>query len=71
MSATPRSISRADFVLGPYRASRNDRAAWQVLNTLGPYLLLWWLTLRAATVSLWLLPPLILLLFMRRAPRAG
>lgn len=42
--------------------SRNDRAAWQVLNTLVPYLLLWWLALRAAAVSLWLLPPLILLL---------
>jgi len=62
MSATPHSITRADFVFGPYRASRNDRATWQMLNTLVPYLLLWWLTLRVAAVSLWLLPPLILLL---------
>lgn len=62
MSASTRSITRADFVLRPFMTSRNDKAAWQVLNTLIPYGLLWWLVLKASAVSLWLLPPLILLL---------
>ncbi|MCP9825567.1 fatty acid desaturase [Synechococcus sp. EJ6-Ellesmere] len=41
---------------------RNDVAAWQVTNTLVPYFLLWWLSLKAAAISLWLLPPLLVLL---------
>lgn len=46
----------------PFMVSRNDVAAWQMVNTLLPYLLLWWLALWAAKHSVWWLPPLILLL---------
>lgn len=62
MRAPAGHITRADFLLAPFMASRNDRAAWQGFNTLLPYLLLWWLAMHAAAVSRWLLPPLILLL---------
>ncbi|QEY32676.1 fatty acid desaturase [Synechococcus sp. RSCCF101] len=43
---------------------RSDRRAWfQIITTLVPYALLWWLTLRAAALAIWfVVPPLVVLL---------
>jgi len=37
------------------------RAVWQMVNTLGPYILLWYLMYRSLSVSYWLTLPLIIL----------
>lgn len=58
------SPQKADFVLTPYIQSSNLRATYQILNTLVPYGLLWILAVRAASISLWLLPPILLLLIL-------
>jgi acyl-lipid omega-6 desaturase (Delta-12 desaturase) len=55
-------IKKSDFVLNPYMKSNDLRATWQILNTVGPYLLLWFLAVKAAGISLWLLPPIMVLM---------
>lgn len=37
-------------------------ATYQILNTVVPYIALWFLAVKAATVSLWFLPPIIILM---------
>ena len=51
-----------DFILKPFNKRSNTRALIQILNTLIPYGLLWWLMLQAAGVSLWLPPPFLIVL---------
>jgi acyl-lipid omega-6 desaturase (Delta-12 desaturase) len=51
-------IKKSDFVLTPYMKSNDWRATYQILNTVVPYVLLWWLAVKAAPISLWLLPPI-------------
>ncbi|NMG09993.1 fatty acid desaturase [Brasilonema sp. UFV-L1] len=46
----------------PYMKSNDWRATYQILNTVVPYLLLWFLAVKAAAVSLWLLPPIMVLI---------
>jgi len=53
-AATP-GISRQSFDLKPFTVSSDAIASWQLVNTLLPYGLLWWLALQALTVSPWLL----------------
>ena len=62
------AIARSDFDLRPFMASSNWLGTWQILNTLLPYGLLWWLALVALKQAPWLLPPLIALqvLFLAR-----
>ncbi len=55
-------IKKSDFVLAPYMKSNDGQAIYQILNTVVPYLLLWPLAIKAAAVSLWLLPPIMLLM---------
>jgi acyl-lipid omega-6 desaturase (Delta-12 desaturase) len=55
-------VKKSDFVLTPYMKSNNIRATYQILNTVVPYLLLWFLAVKAAAVSIWLLPPIIVLM---------
>ncbi|MDB9394292.1 fatty acid desaturase [Microcystis aeruginosa] len=57
-------IKKTDFVLTPYIKSSNLRATYQILNTVVPYVLLWILAVKAASISLWLLPPIIALLIL-------
>ncbi|NJN48570.1 MAG: fatty acid desaturase [Alkalinema sp. RL_2_19] len=57
-------MRKSDFVLQPYMKSSNFRASVQILNTVLPYLLLWVLAVKAAAVSLWLLPPIMVLMVM-------
>jgi acyl-lipid omega-6 desaturase (Delta-12 desaturase) len=58
------TVKKSDFVLTPYMKSNNWRATYQILNTLVPYFCLWLLAAKAATVSLWLLPPIIALMVL-------
>jgi acyl-lipid omega-6 desaturase (Delta-12 desaturase) len=55
-------IKKSDFVLTPYMQSNDWRATYQILNTVLPYLLLWFLAVKAAPISLWLLPPIMVLM---------
>jgi len=55
---------RSAFSLRPYMDSSNLRGAWQVLNTLGPVVLLWALVPVAARTSWWLLVPLVVLMVL-------
>lgn len=57
-------IKKSDFVLAPYMKSNDLRAAYQVLNTVVPYILLWFLAARAAEFSLFLLPPIMILIVL-------
>lgn len=57
-------LKKSDFVLAPYMKSNNLRATYQILNTLVPYLGLWFLAVKAAAISLWLMPPIIILLVL-------
>lgn len=55
-------IKKSDFVLNPYMESNDLRATIQILNTLIPYLGLWAIAVKVATISLWLLPPILVLM---------
>lgn len=56
------TVKKSDFILAPYMKSNDLRATYQILNTVVPYILLWFLAVKAASVSFWLLPPIILLM---------
>ena len=48
-------------IVAPYQHSSTGRALWQLLTTLVPYFLLWYVIYHASTVSLWLaVPPALL-----------
>ena len=56
------TVKKSDFVLAPYMKSNDLRATYQILNTVVPYVLLWFLAVKVASVSFWLLPPIMVLL---------
>jgi acyl-lipid omega-6 desaturase (Delta-12 desaturase) len=56
------TIHKSDFVLTPYMKSNDFRATWQIVNTVVPYVLLWFLAVRVATISYWLLPPIVMMM---------
>lgn len=60
----PHLLRKTDFVLRPYIKSSDLRATYQILNTVVPYVLLWLLAVKAVSISLWLLPPIIALLIL-------
>ena len=55
-------IKKSDFVLTPYMKSNDLWATYQILNTVIPYIVLWFLAVKAAAVSFWFLPPIIILM---------
>lgn len=61
-------VKKSDFVLAPYMKSSDLRATYQILNTVIPYLGLWVLAVKAASISPWLVLPLIvpMVLFLLR-----
>jgi len=61
-------VRRSDFVLRGYMTPSNRLGLWQLVNTLVPYGLLWWLALEALQHQRWLLIPVIVLqvLFLAR-----
>jgi acyl-lipid omega-6 desaturase (Delta-12 desaturase) len=56
------AIEKSDFVLTPYMKSNDFRATYQILNTVVPYIFLWFLAVKAAAISFWLLPPIVILM---------
>jgi omega-6 fatty acid desaturase (delta-12 desaturase) len=48
-------------IVAKYQKPSTGRALWQVANTLGPYLLLWYLMYRSLAVSWWITVPLAIL----------
>ncbi len=56
------TVKKSDFVLAPYMKSNDLRATYQILNTVVPYVFLWFLAVKAASISLWLLPPILVLM---------
>jgi acyl-lipid omega-6 desaturase (Delta-12 desaturase) len=55
-------VKKSDFLLTPYMKSNDWRATYQILNTVVPYVLLWFLAAKAASISFWLLPPILVLI---------
>ena len=56
------AIKKSDFVLAPYMKSNNLKATCQILNTVVPYIFLWFLAFKAAAISVFLLPPIMVLM---------
>ncbi len=48
-------------IVAKYQQSSTPRAVWQIVNTLVPYTLLWYLMYRSLAVSWWLVVPLAIL----------
>src|SRR5580692_9603106 len=48
-------------IVAKFQKPSTPRAVWQMVNTFGPYVLLWCLMYRCLTISWWLLPPLAVL----------
>ncbi len=57
-------IKKSDFVLNPYMKSDDLRATYQILNTVIPYIFLWFLAFKVASISYWLLPPIMILIVL-------
>ena len=55
-------IKKSDFVLNPYMKSNDLWATYQIINTVVPYICLWFLAVKAAEFSLWLLPPIMVMM---------
>ncbi len=56
------TIKKSDFVLNPYMQSNDLWAIYQILNTVVPYIFLWFLAFKMAAISTWLLLPIIILI---------
>src|SRR5437879_3698185 len=48
-------------IVAKYQKSSTPKATWQIVNTLGPYALLWYLMYHALVVSWWITAPLAIL----------
>jgi len=48
-------------IVAKYQEPSGARASWQIINSLGPYLLLWWLMYHSVAISYWLTLPLAVL----------
>ena len=59
MARSPSSVSHA--TVARFQAPSATKAAWQVVNSVIPYLLLWLAMVRAMAVSYWLILPLAIL----------
>lgn len=58
------TLEKSDFVLSPYMQSNDWRATYQVLNTLVPYIFLWFLAVKSVEFSISLLPLVIICLVL-------
>src|SRR6266576_1465681 len=48
-------------MVAKYQQPSTPRAVWQIVNTVGPYALLWYLMYRSLAISWWLVVPLAIL----------
>jgi acyl-lipid omega-6 desaturase (Delta-12 desaturase) len=55
-------IKKSDFVLNPYMKSNDFWATYQILNTVIPYFISWFLAVKLSAISLWFLPPTLVLI---------
>ena len=55
-------IKKSDFVLNPYMKSNDLRATYQIINTVVPYICLWILAVKVAPISIWFLPPIMVMM---------
>ena len=58
------TLKKSDFLLAPYMKRSNAKATFQMFNTLGPYFGLWALAYQLAPISLWFLPPILILMVL-------
>ncbi|WP_295620585.1 fatty acid desaturase [Chamaesiphon sp. GL140_3_metabinner_50] len=56
------SIKKSDFALNSYMKSNDLLAIFQILNTLVPYFCLWFLAVKVVNISIFLMPPIIILM---------
>ncbi|MEW6157924.1 MAG: fatty acid desaturase [Verrucomicrobiota bacterium] len=61
MAAEKTQVAEWKAVVERFQKPSRARAAWQMLNTLGPYALLWYLMYVSVAVSWWLVVPLAIL----------
>ncbi|HZQ47850.1 MAG TPA: fatty acid desaturase, partial [Verrucomicrobiae bacterium] len=64
--AAPKAQSTSDVaawkaIVAEYQKPSAARAVWQIINTLGPLAILWYLMYRSLAVSYWITLPLALL----------
>jgi acyl-lipid omega-6 desaturase (Delta-12 desaturase) len=57
-------VKKSDFVLNPYMKSNDLWATYQIINTVVPYICLWFLAVKATAISLWLLPPIMVMMVL-------
>src|SRR5438874_3004462 len=60
-SKAPIEVAAWKQIVAKYQEPSTPRAMWQMINTLGPYALLWYLMYRSLAISWWLLVPLAVL----------
>jgi acyl-lipid omega-6 desaturase (Delta-12 desaturase) len=58
------TIKKSNFSLNSYMKSNNILAIYQIINTVVSYVFLWFLAARLASISFWVLPPLIVLMIL-------
>lgn len=58
---SPTEIDQWKRIVAEYQKPSTPRAVWQIVNTLGPYALLWYLMYLSRSVSWWLTVPLAML----------
>jgi omega-6 fatty acid desaturase (delta-12 desaturase) len=57
-------LRRSDFELKPFINSCNKLGAWQIANTVLPYVVLWWMAVRLLHQGSWLLVPVVALMVL-------
>src|SRR5437016_14383467 len=60
-SKAPIEVAAWKEIVAKYQEPSTPRAVWQMINTLGPYALLWYLMYRSLSISWWLIVPLAML----------
>lgn len=60
-ASSPTEIAAWKGIVAQYQKPSTGKALWQVVNTLGPYSLLWYLMYRSLAVSWWITLPLAVL----------
>jgi len=60
-ASSPVDIGEWKKIVAEFQKPSTGRALWQIVNTLGPYALLWYLMYRSLAVSWWLTVPLAML----------
>jgi omega-6 fatty acid desaturase (delta-12 desaturase) len=60
-TAASAMVARWKSIVTRYHSASSARANWQVINTFGPYAILWYAMYKSASISYWITVPLALL----------